>query len=79
MLAPAEKKAQAEQRKERQRQATRTHRQRLRQGIAIYLVGCNSAVLDWLVREHYLTDADVLDKTRVSRALSAALYDISRA
>jgi len=59
----------------RGRRAVQEHRDRVRKGFGCYLVAIDSVTLDALVDQHYLTDAQVLDKASVNRALSRYLWN----
>ena len=69
-----DKKAAAERRRARNRQLLREHRERERRGLAVYHVIIDSAMLDLLIAEGFLADAQVTDKAMVSAALGRYLW-----
>jgi hypothetical protein len=56
----------------------RRHRARRKAGRATYQVEVDAAVLDLLVRLHWIEDRDVTDAAAVSRAIAALLADAAR-
>jgi hypothetical protein len=63
--------------RDRNRRAVQECRDRQRRLLGLYYVACGSDVLDFLVAHHYLSDADVFDKSLVNRALSKLLWDVA--
>jgi len=59
----------------RGRQATRECRARERQRLALFVVAVDDVMLGALVDRNYLSEAQLLDKRAVNKALSAFLWD----
>jgi hypothetical protein len=71
------KKLTAEQRNSAAR-LTRECRERARKGLGRYRVNADEAMLNLLVERHYLRYEELTDEALVSKALSQALWDLSR-
>jgi hypothetical protein len=53
-------------------------RRRQKAGVAVALVEFDGAVIDFLVKTHWLADAEASDRSIVARAITAMLADAAR-
>lgn len=56
----------------------RRFRQRRRDGLACYTITIGAAELEFLIRTHWLLDAEACDRSAVGRAIAAMLSDAAR-